>query len=144
MSADLPGPSFPSRHSPFKAGRAAVSRRAGRAQIFILVGSPSVDGDGAGRVPSYTYLMRCTTVIHDVNVSTLMIIARTQPFSVRPNNAWGAQSITTRSGRCSMPTFASMPSDSARARVYEVMNEPMIPAMQEMVIHTLWWMGLVE
>ena len=40
----------------------------------------------------------------------------------------GAAGRKMRSGRCRIPTFASMPSPSARARVYEVRNDPMIPS----------------
>ena len=68
----------------------------------------------------------------------MTIAASTSPWNARPKNACGADSSTTRSGRWSIPTFASMPSASARARVYDVRNVPMIASRQTMTIATLW------
>ncbi len=78
-----------------------------------------------------------TTVIQAVTVRITMMIARTTPCSVNPKNAWGTESSTTRSGRCSIPTLASMPRASARARVYEVRKAPMRPSRQTTTIGTL-------
>ena len=56
--------------------------------------------------------------MHDDRMST-------PPLNASPKNACGADSRTTRSGRCSKPTLASIPSASARARVYEMRKVPM-------------------
>ena len=47
--------------------------------------------------------MRWTTVIQAVTVRRTMMMPSTHPSSARPKNACGADSRTTRSGRCSMP-----------------------------------------
>src|ERR1035437_6258525 len=89
-------------------------------------------------VASCTNAMRCTAVIHDVTASKVTIAASTSPWNARPKMAWGAESSTTRSGRWRIPTLASMPSASARARVYDVRNVPMIAMRQMTTIVTLW------
>jgi hypothetical protein len=40
-----------------------------------------------------------------------------------------------------MPTLASSPSASARARMYEVMYAPISPSRQTAIIGTLWCTG---
>ena len=62
-------------------------------------------------------MMRWIAVIQAVTDSSSTIAISTQPLNTSPKNACGAESSVTRSGRCMMPTLASIPSDSARARV---------------------------
>jgi hypothetical protein len=82
-------------------------------------------------------------VIQAVTLSRTTIPASTQPFSARPKKACGAESSVTRSGRCITPTFASSPSASARARVYETRKVPMIPSRPTMTIGTLLCTGFI-
>ena len=64
-----------------------------------------------------TKAIRCTAVIQAVTLRRVTMPIRTHPFQKSPNSACGADNNTIRYGRCMTPTLASMPSDSARARV---------------------------
>ena len=79
----------------------------------------------APRVIRYTCAMRCAAVPSDSTASSSSASGIAQNLPATPVTSPPTISSAMRSGRSNQPTLQSRPRPSARARVYETMNDPM-------------------